>query len=31
RIYICSACGYTANRDFNASLNLRDCQTYQIA
>ena len=31
RIYICSACGYTANRDFNASLNLRDCRTYQIA
>ncbi|MDE6658375.1 MAG: transposase [Oscillospiraceae bacterium] len=31
RIYICSNCGYTANRDFNASLNLRDCFTYQIA
>ena len=31
RIYICSECGYTADRDFNASLNLRDCQVYQIA
>ncbi len=31
RTYICSECGYTADRDFNASLNLRDCQVYQIA
>lgn len=31
RIYICPECGYTADRDFNASLNLRDCQLYQIA
>ena len=31
RIYICSECGYTEDRDFNASLNLRDCPTYQIA
>lgn len=31
RIYTCSKCGYTADRDFNASLNLRDCQTYRIA
>ena len=31
RIYTCSECGYTADRDFNASLNLRDCQTYRIA
>ena len=31
RIYLCSECGYTADRDFNASLNLRDCQVYQIA
>ena len=31
RIYTCSECGYTADRDFNASLNLRDCQVYQIA
>ena len=30
RIYHCSECGYTADRDFNASLNLRDCLTYQI-
>lgn len=31
RIYTCSECGYTADRDFNASLNLRDCLTYQTA
>ena len=31
RIYTCSECGYTVDRDFNASLNLRDCQTYRIA
>ena len=31
RIYTCAECGYIADRDFNASLNLRDCLTYQIA
>lgn len=31
RIYTCSECGYTADRDFNVSLNLRDCLTYQTA
>ena len=31
RTYTCSECGYTADRDFNASLNLRDCFTYRIA
>ena len=31
RTYVCLECGYTEDRDFNASLNLRDCQTYQIA
>ena len=31
RTYICAECGYIADRDFNASLNLRDCLTYQIA
>ena len=31
RIYTCSQCGYTADRDFNASLNLRDCLAYQTA
>ncbi|MDE6502266.1 MAG: transposase [Ruminococcus sp.] len=31
RIYTCSECGYTADRDFNASLNLRDCPAYQTA
>ena len=30
RVYKCS-CGYVADRDFNASLNLRDCETYQVA
>ncbi|MBQ7521462.1 MAG: transposase, partial [Clostridia bacterium] len=31
RIYICSRCGYTIDRDFNASLNLKDCRVYQTA
>ena len=31
RIYICPECGYTADRDFNASLNLRDYRIYHIA
>lgn len=31
RIYHCSECDYTADRDFNASLNLRDCKTYKTA
>jgi len=31
RTYCCSKCGYVEDRDYNASLNLRDCQTYQIA
>ena len=30
RIYRC-ACGYVEDRDFNASLNLRDAETYAIA
>lgn len=30
RTFVCD-CGYTADRDFNASLNLRDCKTYEIA
>lgn len=30
REYICE-CGYHADRDFNASLNLRDAETYKIA
>ena len=30
RIYICE-CGYKADRDFNASLNLRDAKVYKIA
>ena len=31
RIYHCDECGYTEDRDYNASLNLRDCQTYSMA
>ena len=30
RVYKCE-CGYRADRDFNASLNLRDAKTYKIA
>ena len=30
RMYICT-CGYVADRDYNASLNLRDCKDYKIA
>ena len=30
RIFKCS-CGYVENRDYNASLNLRDAKTYEIA
>ena len=30
RKFVCD-CGYTADRDYNASLNLRDCQTYEVA
>ena len=30
RVYKC-ACGYIADRDFNASLNIRDATTYEIA
>ena len=31
RTYICPECGYVEDRDYNASLNLRDCQIYKIA
>ena len=30
RVYKCD-CGYIEDRDYNASLNLRDCKTYKIA
>ena len=30
RTYICT-CGYRADRDYNASLNLKDCKEYKIA
>ena len=31
RVYACPECGYRADRDFNASLNLRDAKEYRIA
>ena len=31
RVYICPECGYTADRDYNASLNLRDAKEYRVA
>lgn len=31
RVYICPKCGYREDRDFNASLNLRDAKKYRIA
>ena len=31
RVYVCPECGYRADRDFNASLNLRDAKKYRLA
>lgn len=31
REYVCPVCGYRADRDYNASLNLRDTTAYKIA
>ena len=31
RVYVCPACGYMADRDYNASLNLRDAKEYRVA
>ena len=31
RMFKCPKCGYVADRDFNASLNLRDAKDYQVA
>lgn len=31
RVYVCHECGYTEDRDFNASLNLRDAKEYRVA
>lgn len=31
RVYVCKECGNVINRDYQASLNLRDCITYNIA
>jgi len=30
RVYVCD-CGYTMDRDVNASLNLRDAKIYKVA
>ena len=30
RVYVCPECGYTEDRDFNASLNLRDAKKYRV-
>lgn len=31
RTYVCPICGYVEDRDFNASLNLRDARIYRLA
>ena len=31
RMYACPKCGYTADRDYNASLNLRDAKEYRVS
>ena len=31
RVYVCPKCGYIADRDYNASLNLQDAGEYRIA
>ena len=31
RVYVCPACGYTEDRDINASINLRDAEEYRVA
>ena len=31
RVYACPECGYKEDRDFNASLNLRDAKKYLVA
>ena len=31
RVFRCPKCGYVADRDFNASLNLRDAKEYRVA
>ena len=30
RVYICPECGYRMDRDYNASLNLRDAEEYRV-
>lgn len=31
RIYVCDSCGLVIDRDYNASLNIRDCKDYVLA
>ena len=31
RVYVCPECGYMADRDYNASLNLRDAKEYRVS
>ncbi|MGL4362909.1 MAG: RNA-guided endonuclease InsQ/TnpB family protein [Cellulosilyticaceae bacterium] len=31
RVYVCNSCGLVIDRDFNASINLREAKTYKIA
>lgn len=30
RIYVCDSCGLVVDRDYNASLNIRDCKEYDL-
>ena len=30
RVYVCSNCGLVIDRDYNASLNIRDCKDYRL-
>lgn len=30
RVYVCESCGLVIDRDYNASLNLRDCKEYKV-
>ena len=31
RVFTCGSCGHVVDRDYNASLNIRDCQEYKVA
>ena len=30
RVYVCDKCGLVIDRDFNASINIRDCRDYKL-